>query len=75
MRAQERRRRRRNTGQDHDPGFAAIGRDATATMPVPTLDWPSDLFADVPSIADDSDCAVILYRHPARGMTQPRVMA
>jgi len=73
MRAQERRRRQRNTGQDHNPGLAAVGRDAAATMAVPALDWPSDLFADVPAIADDSDCIVILYRHLASGNTQARV--
>ena len=67
MRAHESRRRQPKTGQDYEPGFAAIGRDMAATMPVPALDWPSDLFADVPAVADDSDCIVILYRHPIRG--------
>jgi hypothetical protein len=73
MRAHESRRRQPKTGQKYEPGFTAIGRDMTATMPVPALDWPSDLFADVPAIADDSDCIVILYRHPARGIAQAGV--
>ena len=73
MRAHESRRRQPKIGQDYEPGFAAIGCDMTATMPVPALDWPSDLFADVPAIADDSDCIVILYRHLASGNTQARV--
>jgi hypothetical protein len=68
-----RRRRQRKIGQRLGGRLAPIGRETAATMRVPTLDWPSDLFADEPLMVDCSetdDVMPVWYGHLAQGITQ-----
>jgi hypothetical protein len=71
-----RRRRQRKLGQRDSRCLAAIG-DTMAMMRVPTLDWPSNLFADEPLTVDDcetDDIMVVWYANLARGNTQAGIM-
>jgi hypothetical protein len=68
-----RRRRQRKIGQRQGRSLAAIGREAAATIRVPALDWPSDLFADEPLMVDyaeTDDVMLVWFGHLAQEIAQ-----